>query len=125
MAEGGYDPERIDPREMRKSLDADIEYNTNSVSSNLTTDESFDLEPVRSKSPSLEKRESEITSISMEDWLDNALYLDKRIWKNATKEGKKLFAARLFKGLDNKSGKPAIAFKTNYGNIIRISEENY
>ena len=43
MVEGGYDTERIETDEMRKALEADIEYNTTSIGSNLTTDASFDL----------------------------------------------------------------------------------
>ena len=55
MAEGGFDPERIGPIEMREALEADIEYNTNAVSSNLTTDASFD--PGRPPSAELATKE--------------------------------------------------------------------
>ena len=59
----------------------------------------------------------------MKDWLDKALSFDKRSWKGATKEGKRLFATRLTRGFDTNE-KPAIAFRLCDNNLIQISEES-
>ena len=96
------------------------EYNTDAVSSNLTTDASFD--PGTPQDAELAGRELQITD--MEDWLDKALSFDKRSWKRATKEGKRLFAARLTRGLDN-NGKPAINFRLSDNNTLPISDANF
>ena len=82
MAEGGF--ESRDVTIENPAYDPDIiERNTDTVSSNLTTDESFD--PGRPPNADLAGRELQITG--MEDWLNKALEYDKRFWRGATNEG--------------------------------------
>ena len=132
MAEGGYDPERIDPREMRKALEEietrnrfrnpvyeeedDEEFNT-STRSKLSTDYRF--EPGRAPSPELTVKV--LQHSNMEDWLDYALSMDKRSWKGATKTGKRLLSARLMEE-PKEIGKLVVYYEANDGKTYEISQ---
>ena len=113
MAEGGYDPEKIDTKGLREALgeiergssetiknrayeEEDVSFNT-STESGLSTNDSF----LAGRPPPSELVERELIINSMEDWLDNALKSDHRVWKGATKTGKRLLAARLYKNSAN------------------------